>query len=206
MSERFESLVAEAVEAERAYRAHTGGRLSLGAFVSEALEAGDSTPARISALRKKLEDRLDRLRGVRIYLRSVEGVIGAGHAGRPPKSFKGACFAGRDEADQELRVFGGNMFELWAIAAENLAARNPEVFGQVDDAKAYDAATADLKTRRQDLFSRIGKEFDQTDLQIGRITSDGAALITFKLAADQVSVAPQASSGERLVNYLLASV
>jgi hypothetical protein len=41
------------------------------------------------------------------------------------------------------------------------------------------------------------------DLHIGRITSDGAALITFAKAPGEVPVHPPETAGERLVEYLL---
>ncbi len=41
------------------------------------------------------------------------------------------------------------------------------------------------------------------DLHIGKITSDGAALITFAKARDEVPVHPPATAGERLIGYLL---
>ena len=37
----------------------------------------------------------------------------------------------------------------------------------------------------------------------GRITSDGAALITFRLAPNEIPLHPFATAGERLIEYLL---
>ena len=42
-----------------------------------------------------------------------------------------------------------------------------------------------------------------SSLHIGRITSDGAALITFANAPGEVPMHPPATAGERLVEYLL---
>ena len=41
------------------------------------------------------------------------------------------------------------------------------------------------------------------DLHIGKITSDGAALISFRLAPNEIPLHPPETAGERLVEYLL---
>lgn len=101
-----------------------------------------------------------------------------------------------------MQAFGANVFELWAIGALRVAEKLPEAFGPVEDLAAYTEKEAAFKAKRDELCGRIGKEFAQGDLEIGEIRSDGAALITFKLASNRVPISPQRDCGTRLVTYL----
>jgi len=60
-----------------------------------------------------------------------------------------------------------------------------------------------LQANRAELHKRFPSAWAHGDLHIGRITSDGAALITFAKAAGEVPVHPPETAGERLVEYLL---
>ena len=114
---------------------------------------------------------------------------------------------GCNQKDQAVLELGGQperLFLLWVIAAELAYQRNPDVFGTVEDLGS--AQGQDRGASRRSAGSCTA-EFPSTwahdDLHIGRITSDGAALITFKLAAGEVPVHPPETAGERLIEYLL---
>ena len=62
---------------------------------------------------------------------------------------------------------------------------------------------AELEAKRKELYARFPSTWAHGDLHIGRITSDGAALITFAKAPGEVPVHPPETAGERLVEYLL---
>jgi hypothetical protein len=94
---------------------------------------------------------------------------------------------------------------LWALAALHVHARNPEVFGEVEDPNTWKAQYETLKARRDDLFTRIGQEFLPGDTVVGQPGANGMALITFKIAEGKVPTYPLQNAGMRLVNHLLES-
>jgi light-regulated signal transduction histidine kinase (bacteriophytochrome) len=103
----------------------------------------------------------------------------------------------------ELGGHSEKLFLLWTIAAELAYQQNPEVFGTVEDLPAHKARIAELDAKRAELHKRFPGTWGHNDLHIGRITSDGAALITFAKAAGEVPVHPPETAGQRLVEYLL---
>lgn len=84
--------------------------------------------------------------------------------------------------------------------------QKPDVFGTVEDLAAHKARIAELEAKRAELHGRFPTTWAHDDLHIGKITSDGAALITFAKAPDEVPVHPPATAGERLIDYVLAAV
>jgi len=101
---------------------------------------------------------------------------------------------------------------LWVIAAELAYQQNADVFGTVEDLAAHKARLAELEAKRKERYARLPSTWAHGDLHIGRITSDGAALITFAKAPGEVPVHPpeggnrnfkRPTAGERLVEYLL---
>ena len=95
------------------------------------------------------------------------------------------------------------LFLLWVVAAELAYQQNADVFGTVEDLGAHKARIAELEAKRKELYARFPSAWAHGDLHIGRITSDGAALITFAKAPGEVPVHPPETAGERLVEYLL---
>jgi hypothetical protein len=57
--------------------------------------------------------------------------------------------------------------------------------------------------KRKELYAKFPSTWVHGDQHIGRIPSDGAALITFAKAPGEVPVHPPETAGERLVEYLL---
>ena len=108
----------------------------------------------------------------------------------------------KDEAILELGGRPEKLFLLWVIAAELACERNPEVFGGIEDLAAHKRRISELEARRKELYGQFPTTWTHGDLDIGRITSDGAALITFE-APGQVPVHPPETAGERLIEYLL---
>jgi hypothetical protein len=103
----------------------------------------------------------------------------------------------------ELGGHPEKLFLLWTIAADLAYQQNPDVFGTVEDLAAHKARIAELEAKRKELHKRFPSTWAHGDLHIGRITSDGAALITFAKAPGEVPVHPLETAGERLVEYLL---
>jgi hypothetical protein len=112
-------------------------------------------------------------------------------------------FAQRDGAIAELGGEARMLFALWAIAAEQVYQEKPELFGGIDDIDGHKARIAKLETKTKDLYSKFSSTWKHDDLWIGKITSDGAALICFAKAPQEVPVHPPATAGERLVDWLL---
>ena len=107
-----------------------------------------------------------------------------------------------NQKDQAVLELGGHpekLLLLWVIAAELAYQQNADVFGTVEDL----ARITELEAKRKELCARFPGTWAHNDLHIGRITSDGAALITFKLVPGEVPVHPPSTAGERLVEYLL---
>jgi hypothetical protein len=95
------------------------------------------------------------------------------------------------------------LFALVAIVAERVYQEKPELFGGIDDIDAHKARLAELEGKRAELHKRFPSSWGHNDLHIGRITSDGAALITFAKAPGEIPVHPPETAGERLVEFLL---
>jgi hypothetical protein len=74
------------------------------------------------------------------------------------------------------------LFALVAIAAESAYIERPELFG-IDDIDAHRSKLTQLAARREELHKRIPTGWDNSDIIIGRITSDFAALITGRAGA-----------------------
>jgi len=91
-----------------------------------------------------------------------------------------------NQNDQAVLELGGHpekLFLLWVVAAELAYQQNADVFGTVEDLAAHKAKLAELEAKRAELHKRFPSTWAHGDLHIGRITSDGAALITFAKAA-----------------------
>jgi hypothetical protein len=59
------------------------------------------------------------------------------------------------------------------------------------------------EVKLKELYARFPSTWAHGDLFIGKITSDGAALITFRFAPNEIPAASLCDRGERLVEYLL---
>lgn len=92
---------------------------------------------------------------------------------------------------------------LWVVAAELAYQQNADVFGTVEDLAAHKAKLAELEAKRKELYARFPSTWAHGDLHIGRITSEGAALITFAKSPGEVPLHPPETAGQRLVEYLL---
>jgi hypothetical protein len=109
----------------------------------------------------------------------------------------------KDQAVLELGGHAKKLFLLWVVAAELAYYQNPGVFDTIEDLAAHKARIAELGAKRAQLQERFPSTWARGDLHIGRITSDGAALITFAKAPGEARVHPPETAGERLVEYLL---
>jgi len=103
----------------------------------------------------------------------------------------------------ELGGQPSKLFLLLAIAAELAAQRNDDIFGNVEDFGGHKLRISELEARRKELYGQFPTTWTHGDLFIGRITSDGAALITFRLAPNEIPLCPSETAGERLVEFLL---
>ncbi|MGH8570651.1 MAG: hypothetical protein ACREXU_22265 [Gammaproteobacteria bacterium] len=104
----------------------------------------------------------------------------------------------------ELGGQAAKLFLLWVISAEQTYQQNPDVFGTIEDLAAHKARIAEIEAKRAELHGRFPTTRGHDDLHIEKITSDGAALITFAKAPDEVTVHPPATVGARLIDYLLS--
>jgi hypothetical protein len=207
MSKAFDQLVSEALEVERELRSLSGDKPSIRGWVQACLKRG-------GLLYEDIEDVKERLGGDFLhtkmvdsgpYVRDLRKYLLNSSIKEPPAANRIAklYFAQRDGAISELGGEARMLFALWAVAAEQVYQEKPELFGGIDDIDAHKSRIAELEAKTKDLYSRFQTTWQHSDLWIGRITSDGAALICFQKAPMEVPVHPPATAGERLVDYLL---
>jgi hypothetical protein len=215
MTRQFDAAVDVALEIERELRALTPDRPSLRCFIAECLARADATYEEVEAVKDRLAEKLFGLQsGCGTYIRHLTREIASGRLPEPPekKRIGGLYWNQKDQAVLELGGRAEKLFLLWMVAAELAYQQNPDVFGTVEDLWAHNtvedfgahkAKLAELEAKHKELYARFPSTWAHGDLHIGRITSDGAALITFSKAPGEVPVHPPETAGERLVEYLL---
>jgi hypothetical protein len=206
MSRQFDATVDVALEIERELRALIPGKPSLRCFIAECLNRADATYDEVEAVKERLAEKLFGLQsGCGTYIRHLTREIASGRLPEPPaKERIGKMYW--NQKDQAVLELGGHpeqLFLLWVIAAELAHQQNPEVFGTVEDLAGHKAKIAELGAKRAELHKRFPGSWAHNDLHIGRITSDGAALITFAKAPGEIPLHPFSTAGERLIEYLL---
>ncbi|MGI8426726.1 MAG: hypothetical protein ACR2M4_09070 [Actinomycetota bacterium] len=206
MTRQFDAPVAVGLEIERELRLLTPDRPSLRCFIVECLARADATYEEVETLKERLAEKLFGLHsGCGTYIRHLTREIAGGRLREPPEKERIGKM-GWNQKDEAVLELGGRpekLFLLWVIAAEIAYQRNADAFGTVEDLAAHKARIAELQANRAELHKRFPSAWAHGDLHIGRITSDGAALITFAKAAGEVPVHPPETAGERLVEYLL---
>lgn len=205
MSTKFNELVTEALGVERELRLLTPDRPSLRCYVAECLERAGATYPEVEEIKARLEDpNFERHSGQGAYTRDVARFIANGRLPEPPLAARiGAMgFNMKDQAVFELGGHPEKLFLLLVIAAERAHQSNPKVFGTVEDLGAHKARGAELEGKRRELHERIARGWDTSDVVLGAITSDFAALVTWKVAPG----VPVGKDGiaERLIDALLA--
>lgn len=206
MSRQFDATVDVALEIERELRLLTPGKPSLRCFIAECLQRADASYDEVEAVKDRLAEKLFGLHsGCGTYIRHLTREIASGRLPEPPaKERIGVMYWNqKDQASLELGGHPEKLFLLWVVAVELAHQRDPAVFGNVEDLAAHKARIAELEANRAELRKRFPSTWAHGDLHIGRITSDGAALITFDKAPGEVPVHPPETAGERLVEYLL---
>jgi hypothetical protein len=206
MSKAFDQLVSEALEVERELRSLSGDKPSIRGWVQACLKRG-------GLLYEDIEDVKERLGGDFLrtsmvdsgaYVRDVRKYVMNGSLKEPPPADRigKLYFAQRDGA---IAVLGDKrmLFALFAIAAEAVYIERPDLFGRIDDIDGHKARIAELEGKVKELYARFPTTWKHDDLWIGKITSDGAALICFAKAPMEVPVHHPSTAGERLVDYLL---
>ena len=63
----------------------------------------------------------------------------------------------------ELQTIGGNCQLLFALAVQYVGERKPEVFGTIPNWAEHESRVQALRGKRNQLFERIGKEWQQAD-------------------------------------------
>ena len=206
MSRQFDAAVDVALEIERELRALTPGKPSLRCFIAECLSRAGATYPEVEEIKLRLEDTgFEKASGTGAYVRHLTREIASGRLREPPEVGRigRMGFNQKDEAVLELGGRPEKLFLLLVIAAEIAYQRNADAFGGVEDLAAHKARLAELEAKRKELCGRFPSTWAHGDLHIGKITSDGAALITFRLAPGEVPVHPPETAGERLIEYLL---
>jgi hypothetical protein len=207
MGHRFHELVDEALSVERELRVLRPGKPSLRCFISECLSRAGATYPEVEDIKSRLEDTgFEKASGTGAYVRHLTREIAAGRLREPPEAGRIGRMA-YNMKDQTVLELGGQperLFLLWIIAAELAHQRTDgDVFGAVEDLATHKARIGELEKKRGELYAAFPTTWSHNDLHIGRITSDGAALITLKLAAGEIPVHPPSTAGERLIEYLL---
>jgi hypothetical protein len=207
MSRKLDELLDEALQVEREFRSLSADKPSIRGWVQACLSRGGVVYADIEAVKERLgSDFLQtRMVDAGAYSRDLRRYIVGGSLKEPPAADKiqRMFFAQRDGAIAELGGEPRMLFALIAIVAERVYQEKPELFGGIEDIDTHRARLAELEAKRKELYAAFPSTWTHGDLHIGRITSDGAALITFAKAPGEVPVHPAETAGERLVEYLL---
>ena len=195
MTRQFDAAVAVALEIERELRVLTPDRPSLRCFIAECLSRADATYPDVEEIKMRLEATdFERNSGTGAYVRNLVREIASGRLREPPERERiGRLGSPCNQKDQAVLELGGDpekLFLLWVIAAELVSQQNADVFGTVEDLGAHKAKLAELEAKRKELYAKFPSTWAHGDLHIGRITSDGAALITFAKAPGEVPVHP----------------
>jgi hypothetical protein len=204
MSRKFDELVTEALAVEREIRALSGDKPSLRCFIAECLtRSGESYEAVEQVKERLLELVFGRKSGCSAFVRDLTRQVANGRFPTPPeaKRIGSLYFNQKDEAVMELGGEPKRLFSLWIISAELAHHQNPGVFGTVEDIEKHKARLAELEEKRKELHKRIPTSWDNSDVVIGRITSDFAALITWRMAPD--CPVGNRDVAERLIDWLL---
>lgn len=207
MSTKFNELVTEALGVERELRALSADKPSIRGWVSACLSRGGLVYTDVESVKERLGG--DFLHTKMIdsgaYCRDLRRYVVGGSVKEPPRAdrIERMYFSQRDGAIAELGGEARMLFALVAIVAEQVyQEERPELFGGIDDIDAHHKRIAELETKRKELHERIARGWDTSDIVLGPITSDYAALVTWKLAAE----VPVGKDGiaERLIDALLA--
>ena len=165
-------------------RALLPGKPCLRCFIAECLSRAGATYPEVEEIKARLEEtNFGELRH-----RSIHPTLNERNRKRPPP---GATGEGADRQDglepkgQAVLELGGRpekLFLLWVIAAELASQKNDDgvVFGSVEDLAAHKRRIAELEASGRSCTPAFPTTWTHGDLHIGRITSDGAALITFR--------------------------
>jgi hypothetical protein len=207
MTRQFDAAVDVALEIERELRTLRPGKPSLRCFIAECLSRAGATYPEVEEIKLRLEDTgFEKASGTGAYVRHLTREIAAGRLREPPEAGRIGRMA-YNMKDQTVLELGGQpekLFLLWIIAAELAHQRTDgDIFGGVEDLGGHKARIRQLETKRAELFAAFPSTWAHGDMHVGRITSDGAALITFKLAPGEIPLHPFATAGERLIDYLL---
>ncbi len=186
MSRQFNTLVNEALVVEKELRRLAPDKPSLRCFIAECLSrAGEGYPA-VEELKARLTDpAFERSSGTGAYLRNVtREIIGGRFREPPPRERIGNLYW--NQKDQAILELGGaeKLFLAWVIAAERASQLSPELFGTVEDLQAHRSRLAELEAKRGELHERIATSWNTSDVVLGKIGSDFAALVSWKMAPD----------------------
>ena len=207
MGQKFNDLVDEALAVEKELRALSGDKPSIGGWVSACLKRGGLAYEDIESAKERLGGDFLRTRMVDsgAYIRDVRKYIINGSLKEPPAAdrIQRMFFAQRDGAIAELGGEARMLFALFVVAAESAYIERPQLFGGIGDIDARKARLAELAARREELYAAFPSTWTHGDLHIGRVTSDSAALITFRLAPNEIPLHPFSTAGERLIDWLL---
>jgi hypothetical protein len=197
MSKKFDDLVNEALTVEREIRPLANDKPSIRGWVDTCLKRGGLEYADVEDVKNRLGGDFLRTRAVDsgAYVRDIRKYILSASLKEPPPADRitKLYFSQRDGAVAELGGEPGMLFALIAVAAESSYQDRPDLFGGIDDIDAHKVKVAQLAARRAELYKKIPTGWDNSDVIIGRITSDFAALITWRRAPDiAVGMGPEA--------------
>jgi hypothetical protein len=183
MSKIFDQLVNETLTVERELRALTPDKPSLRCFIEECLARGEASYEDVEAIKLRMADVAFGLHsGCGAFVRDLSRQMLAGRISEPPtKGRVGSLFfAQKDAAIMELGGQAERLFLLWVVAAESAYQQNAAIFGTVENIATHKARIAELEGKRAELYKRIPTSWDTSDIILGPITSDGAALVSWK--------------------------
>lgn len=203
----FAAVVRAAAELEKQRRkldTLEGFKLSPSAFFREALAAARSTPERISKLRGLLESNSPGLDAARSTLLKMVRAYRSPNWSGPPAELRRLNYLLSDGADAEVAALGFSVFELSCVAAQLTAEKHPQDFGEAESSQGVQQRLLELTLKRDQLFQRIASEFAPDDLLLDDWDAAGKCRASFKMTNGEVSIAPKADAGKRLVDWVLS--
>lgn len=176
--------VALAEKNERLSQVH---KLTAPAFERMAKEYASTDDARLDALKEALERPIFRYSNA--FLNNSRRWCKEGTCSSPPRDPRRLSWLGRyEDCCAELSTVGSNPFELFALAARQVAKEHPEKFGTITDMDAHKHELEDTKRAYAEALKRIETGYAAEDLIVDGVDSNGYGRVSLTITKGGVHI------------------